>query len=165
MTNLVAIHYRKPDLAIWPDRNVPWDGAEIGQGELANLPCRGDALDLVALRVVGRIFDKPEVAIRSSYDVVHAADKLGHWELTDHAGRSNAPDPVVPTVEVTFSEPEVAIWPGRDLEGMIGRGEQGELADRTCGGDAPDYAPEFIVVNCDKPEVAVRPSRHTVQLI
>src|SRR5260370_40749461 len=100
-TNLVTIHFRKPDLAIRPDRQVPWDGAEMGQGELADLPRRRDAPDLVALGVVGWIFDKPQVAIRSRYDAVDPADMLGHGELTERARRSNTSDPVVPTVEVS----------------------------------------------------------------
>ncbi len=151
-TNLVAIGFRKPDLAIGPVRNATWDGEGIGHGELANLPRRRDAPDpAFVLGVIGRIVNKPEVAIRSSYDAVRTADKIGHWELTDDALRSNAPDLVVPTIEVTFGKPEIAVWPSRDLVGMIGRGEQGELADRTGRSDAPDYAPKFVVINCDKP--------------
>ena len=38
MTNLVAIYFRKPDLAIRPVRNGSWDDARIGHGELADLP-------------------------------------------------------------------------------------------------------------------------------
>ena len=130
-TNLVAILFRKPDLAIRPIRNATWDDEGIGHGELANLPCRRDAADpALVLGVVGRIVNKPEVAIRSCNDTIHTADKLGHWELTNRAGKGDAPDPVVPTVEVSFAKPEVAVGTRRDGVGMIARGEQGELADR-----------------------------------
>ena len=163
-TNLVAIHFQKPDIAIRPDQKAHWDGAESGQGELADLPRRRDAPDLVDLGVVSRIYDIPEIAIRSRNNAVRLADMLRHWKLTERAGRSHAPNPVVPTVEVSFAKPEVAVRPCRDDGGIIARGEQGKLADRTCSGDAPDYALKPGVIKCDEPEVAVRPGRKNGQV-
>src|SRR2546422_9683906 len=92
-TNLVAIHFSKPDPAIRPDRNAPWDGAGIGHGELANLARRRDSPDLAAvLGVVGWMVNKAEVAIRSCCDAVHTGVKSVHREVTCCACRRNAAD-------------------------------------------------------------------------
>src|SRR6266700_2281111 len=68
-TNLVAIGFRKPDLAIGPVRNATWDGEGIGHGELANLPRRRDAPDYAPKFVVINC-DKPEVAVRPGRNIV-----------------------------------------------------------------------------------------------
>src|SRR6266516_1802595 len=110
-SDLVAISFGKPEIAIGSGYDPGWDAVGCWESELGDLATGADAPDFPDF--IANSLREPEIAIRSGCDPDCAAVGCEDRELSDHrAARADASD----FVALVLGKPEIAIRSGCDLD-------------------------------------------------